>query len=91
MTSVYKFHRLEKSLSQGLFPRINQLVDATTGHQLPSFMDAYLGYNQIKMHPLNQDYTSFIINMRLYYYKVMPFDLKNIEATYKRLVNRMFV
>ena len=26
-------------------PRINQLVDATSGHTLMSFMDAYSGYN----------------------------------------------
>ncbi|KAL5571889.1 hypothetical protein UlMin_021486 [Ulmus minor] len=28
-------------------PRIDQLVDATAGHELLSFMDAYSGYNQI--------------------------------------------
>ena len=28
-----------------LLPRIDQLVDATSGHQLLSFMDAYSGYN----------------------------------------------
>ena len=30
-------------------PRINQLVDSTAGHKLLMFMDAFLGYNQIKM------------------------------------------
>lgn len=30
-------------------PMIDQLVDATLGHELLSFMDAYSGYNQIKM------------------------------------------
>ena len=30
-------------------PRIDQLMDATSGHELLSFMDAYLGYNQIAM------------------------------------------
>ena len=30
-------------------PRIDQLVDSTVGHQLLSFMDAFSGYNQIKM------------------------------------------
>ena len=30
-------------------PRIDQLVDSTTGNQLLSFMDAFSRYNQIKM------------------------------------------
>jgi len=30
-------------------PRIDQLVEVTAGHELLSFMDAYSGYNQIKM------------------------------------------
>ncbi|XP_013721228.2 uncharacterized protein LOC106425051 [Brassica napus] len=32
-------------------PNIDKLVDATTGHQLMSFMDAFSGYMQILMHP----------------------------------------
>ena len=30
-------------------PRIDQLVDSTTGHKLLSFMNAFSGYNQIRM------------------------------------------
>jgi len=30
-------------------PRIDQLVDSTTEHKLFTFMDTFLGYNQIKM------------------------------------------
>ena len=30
-------------------PRIDQLVDSTTGHKLLTFMDALSGYNQIMM------------------------------------------
>ncbi|XP_028104738.1 uncharacterized protein LOC114303787 [Camellia sinensis] len=32
-------------------PRIDLLVDATVGHQMLSFIDAFSGYNQILMHP----------------------------------------
>ncbi|KAI5313233.1 hypothetical protein L3X38_042407 [Prunus dulcis] len=71
-------------------PRIDQLVDATAGHALLSFMDAYSGYNQIFMHPEDQARTSFITDRGLYCYKVMPFGLKNAEATYQRLVNHLF-
>ena len=43
---------LNKACPKDRFPisRIEQLVDATTGHELISFMDTYLGYNQIRMH-----------------------------------------
>ncbi|KAI5337353.1 hypothetical protein L3X38_016624 [Prunus dulcis] len=71
-------------------PRIGQLVDASAGHALLSFMDAYLGYNQIFMHPEDQARTSFITDRGLYCYKVMPFGLKNAGATYQHLVNHLF-
>ncbi|CAL2260015.1 unnamed protein product [Prunus armeniaca] len=71
-------------------PRIDQLVDATAGQALLSFMDAYSGYNQIFMHPEDQAHTSFITDRGLYCYKVMPFGLKNAGATYQRLVNSIF-
>ncbi|RDX95026.1 hypothetical protein CR513_22499, partial [Mucuna pruriens] len=32
-------------------PNIDRLVDGASGFALLSFIDAYLGYNQIKMHP----------------------------------------
>ena len=32
-------------------PRIDLIVDATTGHELLSFMDAFSGYNHISMDP----------------------------------------
>ena len=55
-----------------------------------SFMDAYSRYNQILMHVPDQERTFFIIDCGLYCYKVMSFGLKNVGATYQRLVNMMF-
>ena len=71
-------------------PRIDQLVDSTTGHKLLSFMDTFSSYNQIMMDEKDQKKTSFITSQGLYCYKVMPFGLKNVGPTYQRLVNRMF-
>ena len=53
-------------------------------------MDAYSGYHQISMHPPDQDTTTFVTDLGLYCFTRMPFGLKNIGATYQRLVNKMF-
>ncbi|URD93608.1 Retrotransposon protein [Musa troglodytarum] len=71
-------------------PRIDQLVDSTTGHARFSFMDAYSGYNQIRMAPEDQQHTAFHTPQGAYFYKVMPFGLKNAGATYQRMVNKVF-
>ena len=86
------FTDLNKACPKDSFPlpRIDQLVDSTAGHKLLTFMDAFSGYNQIKMDEEGQEKTAFITSQWLYYYKVMPFGLKNVGATYQRLVNKMF-
>ena len=45
------FTDLNKACPKDSFPllRIDQLVDSTVGHKLLTFMDAFSGYNQIKM------------------------------------------
>lgn len=68
----------------------NQLVNVMVGHELLSFMDAYLNYNQIFIHPTDCEHTTFIIDKGLYCYNVMSFGLKNADSTYQRLVNKMF-
>ena len=73
-----------------LLPRIDQLMDSTVGHKLLTFMDTFSGYNQIRMAEEDQEKASFIMSQGLYYYKVMPFGLKNAGSTYQRLVNKMF-
>ena len=54
-------------------------------------MDAFFGYNQIKLEEPNQAKTSFVTSQGPFCYKVMPFGLKNTRVTYQRLVNKMFV
>ena len=63
-------------------PRIDTLVDSMDRHELLSFMDAFSGYNQIKMNEGDQERTSFVTSQRLFCYKVMPFRLKNAGAMY---------
>ena len=73
-----------------MLPRIDQLVDSIAEHKLLSFMDAFSGYNQIRMDEVDQEKTSFVTSQGLFCYKVMPFGLKNAGATYQRLTNHMF-
>ena len=42
------------------------------------------------MDPSDQEKTSFVTGQGTSYYQVMPFELKNVGATYQRLVNKMF-
>ena len=71
-------------------PRIDTLVDSTARHELLSFMDAFSGYNQIKMNEDDQERNSFVTSQGLFCYKVMPFGLKNAGVTYQRLMNKIF-
>ena len=86
------FTNLNKACPKDSFPlpRIDQLVNSTARHKLLMFMDAFSGYNQIKMDEEDQEKTVFIMSQGLYCYKVMPFGLKNAGATYQKLVNKMF-
>ncbi|KAI3678508.1 hypothetical protein L6452_37803 [Arctium lappa] len=86
------FTDLNKACPKDPFPlpHIDSMVDATAGHELLTFMDAYSGYNQILMHSDDQKKIAFVTDKGIYCYKVMPFGLKNAGSTYQRLVNMMF-
>ena len=86
------FTNLNKSYPKDNFPlpRVDQLVDATAGHEMLSFMDVFSSYNQIPMYEPDKEKTTIITNHGLYCYKIMPFGLKNVGATYQRLVNKIF-
>jgi len=70
-------------------PNIDALVDSALGCKMLSFLDAFSGYNQIKMHPRDESKTAFMTETCNYCYKVMPFGLKNAGATYQRLMDKV--
>ena len=71
-------------------PQIDQLVDATAGHSRISFLHAFQGYHQIPLAWGDQEKTYFVTPTGNYHYNVMPFVLKNVGATYQRMMTRMF-
>jgi len=71
-------------------PNIDYLIDNASGFKTLNFTDAYSGYNQIKMDPLDAPKTTFVTNNRNYHYEVIPFGLKNVGATFQRSMDTIF-
>ncbi|XP_073045532.1 uncharacterized protein [Primulina eburnea] len=86
------FRDLNKACPKDCYPlpRIDQLVDSTSGCEILSFLDAYQGYHQIPLATEDQDKASFVTSGGTFCYVVMPFGLKNAGATYQRLMNLVF-
>ena len=83
---------LNKACHKDIYPLpcINRLVDEACGFRLISFLDAYSGYNQIKIILPDQEKMTFIIDGANFRYKVMLIDLKNAGATYQRFLDKVF-
>ena len=70
-------------------PNIDNLVDVASGYIILSFCDAFSRYNQILMWEEDRLKTSFIIDDEVFYYKLMPFNLKNARVTHQRIMNKV--
>jgi hypothetical protein len=66
-------------------PRIDQIVDSTTGCEHLSFRDVYSGYHQIRLYGPDEIKTAFITPFGCFCYVTMPFGLKNAGATFMRM------
>ncbi|KAK8968369.1 hypothetical protein KSP40_PGU008776 [Platanthera guangdongensis] len=86
------FSLLNKACPKDCYPlpRIDALVDSAVGFSVMSFLDAFSGYHQIRMHPPDIKDVSFITGDGCYCYKMMPFGLKNAGATYQKMMDRVF-
>ena len=84
------FTSLNKACPKDEFPlpRIDQLVDATAGCELMSFLDAFSGYHQVWMAKEDEEKTSFRTPGGTYCFVRMAMGLKNAGATFARLVQK---
>jgi hypothetical protein len=71
-------------------PFIDQIIDDWAGHEALSFMDGFSSYNHIQIHPANQYKTSFTTPWGTFSYRVMPFVLKNVDATFQWAMTYIF-
>jgi hypothetical protein len=69
-----------------LLTRIDKIVDSTAGCDLLCFLDAFSGYHQIKMAREDEEKAAIITPCGVYCYVCMPFGLKNVGATFQRLM-----
>lgn len=53
-------------------------------------LDVYLGYHQISLAVEDQEKINFVTSDRTFYYKDIPFGLKNTSATYQQLMDQIF-
>ncbi|MCH86304.1 hypothetical protein A2U01_0007158, partial [Trifolium medium] len=73
-------------------PVAEMLVDSAAGFEYLSMLDGYSGYNQIFIAEEDVSKTAFRCPgaVGIYEWVVMPFGLKNAEATYQRAMNSIF-
>ncbi|XP_070020346.1 uncharacterized protein [Nicotiana sylvestris] len=71
-------------------PNIHILIDNFAKHEIGSFVDCYAGYHKILMDEEDAEKIEFITLWGTYCYRVMPFSLKNIGATYMRAMTTIF-
>ncbi|XP_037495259.1 uncharacterized protein LOC119370681 [Jatropha curcas] len=64
------------------FPHIDVFIDSAAGMGYYSIMDGFSGYNQILMALVDKHKTAFTMDFGTFCYRVMPFGLKNVGATY---------
>lgn len=79
---------LDKACSKDSYhlPFIDQLIDATVGHFLLSFLDAFSRYHQIRMAMEDIPKITFITYRAVYAFKAISFRLVNIGAMYQRMM-----
>ena len=59
-----------------------QFTDAVVGHEMYNFLDGFIGYNQVRMYPEDQEKTTFVTEWGVFVAVVMMFGLKTAPATF---------
>ncbi|XP_070019583.1 uncharacterized protein [Nicotiana sylvestris] len=71
-------------------PNIHILINNCAKQEIGYFVDCYAGYHKILMDEEDAEITTFITLWGTYYYRVMPFSLKNVGAIYMREMTTIF-
>jgi hypothetical protein len=72
-------------------PKMEHLLQRISGANVMSFLDGFSGYNQISVHPDDQEKTAFTTPWGTLMYTNIPFGLMNVGATFQRAMDIAFV
>ena len=64
-------------------PFTDGVLDAVVGHEIYSFLDGFRRYNQIQMHPTDQEKIVLITEWGVFVAVVMMFGLKTAPTTFQ--------
>eukprot|EP00253_Pinus_taeda_P034607 PITA_34607 len=71
-------------------PKMDHILQRVVGDSRISLLDGFLGFNQILVHPDDQDKTAFTTPWGTFKYVKMHFGLKNAGATFQRAMDIAF-
>eukprot|EP00253_Pinus_taeda_P030496 PITA_30496 len=71
-------------------PKMDHILQRVVGSSRISLLDGFSGFNQILVHPDDQDKIAFTTPWGTFKYVKMPFGLKNVGATFQRAMDIAF-
>ena len=71
-------------------PKMDHILQKVVGSQRMSMLDGFYGYNQVLVHPDDQENTAFTTPWGTFMYSKIPFDLMNAGATFQRAMDIAF-
>ena len=86
------YRKLNSATKKDHFPLpfIDQILDRLARSNYFYFLDGYSGYNQIAIHPDDQEKTTFTCPFGTFTFKRMSFGLCNAPATFQRCMTAIF-
>lgn len=71
-------------------PKMDHILQRVVGSQRMSMPDGFSRYNQILIHPNDQENIAFITPWGTFMYAKMPFGLMNVGSTFQRAMDIAF-